>query len=323
MIKIFDCSSRSFNRVRFWLGLAVLPLVPLDEQLSAGKTWRGFEAKEPILTLVQARRWEGEEAAPLDCREWAKVLALLPLDTRGWKADGSAWGAWDQKAIEQVNGCVKFPCLVKMNASEVKQLSELPEPKRVEHYVRLMNLRANQYLKDSSRPAFEWPETRTEPWSELEKSGLSSSALRPSLIELVARRLDIAPGQMKPIRQILDRRLRGSPTEASLWVRDVVNDHYFDAWGEWIRVECRPARAAQGSEPAIPQRVQVTAGLLMEVDHFKHTDLLARLGRPKVRWSVEEYGHQYLTRTLDFLRSAALQASQGSPVPVAPSVSRD
>ncbi len=323
MIKIFDCSSRSFNRVRFWLGLAVLPLVPLDEQLSAGKTWRGFEAKEPILTLVQARRWEGEEAAPLDCREWAKVLALLPLDTRGWKADGSAWGAWDQKAIEQVNGCVKFPCLVKMNASEVKQLSELPEPKRVEHYVRLMNLRANQYLKDSSRPAFEWPETRTEPWSELEKSGLSSSALRPSLIELVARRLDIAPGQMKPIRQILDRRLRGSPTEASLWVRDVVNDHYFDAWGEWIRVECRPARAAQGSEPAIPQRVQVTAGLLMEVDHFKHTDLLARLGRPKVRWSVEEYGHQYLTRTLDFLRSAALQASQGSPVPVAPSVSRE
>ncbi len=323
MIKIFDCSSRSFNRVRFWLGLAVLPLVPLDEQLSAGKTWRGFEAKEPILTLVQARRWEGEEAAPLDCREWAKVLALLPLDTRGWKADGSAWGAWDQKAIEQVNGCVKFPCLVKMNASEVKQISELPEPKRVEHYVRLMNLRANQYLKDSSRPAFEWPETRTEPWSELEKSGLSSSALRPSLIELVARRLDIAPGQMKPIRQILDRRLRGSPTEASLWVRDVVNDHYFDAWGEWIRVECRPARAAQGSEPAIPQRVQVTAGLLMEVDHFKHTDLLARLGRPKVRWSVEEYGHQYLTRTLDFLRSAALQASQGSPVPVAPSVSRE
>ncbi len=222
-----------------------------------------------------------------------------------------------------MNGCVKFPCLVKMNASEVKQLSELPEPKRVEHYVRLMNLRADQYLKDSSRPAFEWPETRTEPWSELEKSGLSSSALRPSLIELVARRLDIAPGQMKPIRQILDRRLRGSPTEASLWVRDVVNDHYFDAWGEWIRVECRPARAAQGSEPAIPQRVQVTAGLLMEVDHFKHTDLLARLGRPKVRWSVEEYGHQYLTRTLDFLRSAALQASQGSPVPVAPSVSRE
>lgn len=323
MIKIFGCSSRSFDRVRFWLGLAALPLAPLDEQLSAGKTWRGFEAREPILTLVQARRWEGEEASPGDCREWAKVLALLPLDTRAWKPDGSAWGAWDEKAIEQVNHCVKFPCLVKMNSAEVKQLSEVPETKRVEHYVRLMNLRAEQYLKNSSRPAFEWPETRTEPWSELEKSGLASASLRPSSVELVARRLDIAPGQMKPIRQILDRRLKGSPTEASLWVRDVVNDHYFDAWGEWIRVECRPGRAAQGAEAAIPQRVQVTAGLLMEVDHFKHTDLLARLGRSKVRWSVEEYGHQYLTRTLDFLRSAALQSSQGSPVPEAPSVTRD
>lgn len=321
MIKIFASSSRSFKRARLWVGLAILPLAPLEEQLSTGNTWRNFDAREPILTLVQARRWEGEDAHPLDCREWAKVLALLPLDTHAWKSDGSAWGAWDEKAIEQVNRCVKFPCLVKMNASEVKQLSELPETKRIEQYVRMMNFRAEQYLKDASRPAFEWPETRTEPWSELEKSGLASSALRPTQAELVARRLDIAPGQMKPIRQILDRRLKGGVEEASLWVRDVVNDHYFDAWGEWIRVECRPARAASGNEPAVPQRVQVTAGLLMEVDHFKHTDLLARLGRPKVRRSVEEYGHQYLSRTLDFLRSAARQSALGAPVPEAPPVS--
>ncbi len=302
-----------------WLGLVVLPFGPLDPKLAARKSWSGFDAQGPELLLVVARRFGAEEQVPSDCRAWQEGLQALPEARSPWGPEYSAWGAWDSEARSQVDGCDGFPCDVKLDESEVSRMAAVPREKRLEVFLRQLAARSEVYLATSARPDLEWPGGRVEPWSDFEKEGLRSPLTRPSVPELVVRKLDIAPGRMKPVRQILDRRLVANREAATLWVRDVYSDHFFDAWGEWLHAECHEAKPATAGESARPGSVDVTLALRVELDLLKQTDLLSRLGRSRMRSGFESHGKKYLERELELALARAREAERRlHPALVAP-----
>jgi hypothetical protein len=139
-----------------------------------------------------------------------------------------------------------------------------------------------------------------DPWKAFEGSGLKSSIALPEKIELRVRKVDLSPGRVRAVRQVIDQRsaVSADRTEATLWRRDVYTDHYFDSWGEWADVRCDQAAGT----------ATVTLAVLLELDLMKKTDLMSKLMRSKMRGATEDNGAVYLDRWFEALRKRASSA---------------
>jgi hypothetical protein len=85
---------------------------------------------------------------------------------------------------------------------------------------------------------------------------------------------------------VVDRRVVVSKDrlQASLWLRDVYTDHYFDSWGEWANIRCLPEK----------KEVDVTLALSIELDMLKKTDFFSSLAKGSMRDSVRTLSIDYL-----------------------------
>jgi hypothetical protein len=200
---------------------------------------------------------------------------------------------------------------VKINAAETDALLATPEGERRQRYLSLVQERVRQALKTGKRTGYEYETEPADPWAWYASHGFVSSAARPEKPDLWIRKLDLAPKDMKPFRQVLDRRFARAENEATVWVRDFYDAHYFDSWGEWMTVRCAPAGAAADNG-------FVLQSLLVELDLLKKNDLISKIARPRMRSGVKEAGGRYLDQQFENLRALSAVASpEPAPLPSA------
>ncbi len=273
--------SRS-SKLTLVFGMVLIPFGPVPDLLKTGQPWRGFDADESILTVARAENVPLKDARA--CSRWIGALSRLDFGTALGPAAWKKWSPWSEDDREAVDECDSFPCDVKLDQQEIAAMTAAAAPKRHSVFMALTNGRAQEYLQSSRRKACEYPGPSVDPWARGEAKGFKSGVSLPVKPDLRVRRLDFggADSEMRPLRQILDRRFASSPREGALWVRDVYTTHYFDSWGEWIHVACDGSTAT------------VTMALIVDLDLLKKTDLISRLARGKMRSAVETNGAKHL-----------------------------
>src|SRR5206468_3927654 len=92
------------------------------------------------------------------------------------------------------------------------------------------------------------------------------------------------PGKIRALHQVLDQRFKASARrdQATLWIRDVYTDHYFDSWGEWAQVRCES------------DGIYLLQALLVDFDLLKKGDIFSGMMKGKMRSTFEENGKIYL-----------------------------
>jgi hypothetical protein len=262
--------------------------------------WSGFQSKDAILMVVRAEKREGES-----CAAWAQALAaeapgpkldVSAKPTReSWANAWKAWEPWSDDDRESVLECSKFPCEVKLDATESKSLAGVPREARFQKYLELVQDRSLRYLKSQERKEYEFPGDPIDPWPELEKAGFKPLLARPAGVELYSKRVEFIKGQLHVIRQIVDYRsaLGASKTEAAVWQRDSYTNHYFDGWGEYAQVQCA---GPGGKSPVILQ------ALILEFDLLKKTDIVSVISRGNMKSAIEKHGKIYLDQWYERVR---------------------
>lgn len=256
---------------------------------------RTFKTHDPILTSVRTQIVEGA-----DCGKWMKALVgdrrdmtMFSLAKDEKKQNWDGWKPFEGNEKDAVEDCDHFPCDVKLDSAETEQMKSTARDGRVPKYLSLVYARVRDYLKSGQLKPFEFPGGISDPWTELEKQGLKSTLEQPKSAVLEVRRIDFKESRMRPIRQILDRRTTVSQNEASVWIRTVYNDHYFDGWGEWGDVRCDTRKKS-----AI-----VTLAVLIELDLLKKTDLWSSLSKGSMRDGVERLSQNYEDQWFEELKA--------------------
>lgn len=271
------------------IGLTLVPFGSVDENLAKKNPWRGQDSDGPVILSVRV------EKVPLEpgvaCSTWLKALSSSPTNVVPWDAALKGWQPLEPHELEYIQECDQFPCSLKLDETEVVKMSATPSARRKDVYFGLVRKRVEEYLSTGARREYELPGAPIDPWAFLEKRGFTTSLSRPVDPGLRVRKLEIAPREMKPIRQVLDLRHAQSDREGVIWVRDVYESHHLEGLGEWVRVDC----GAPGSTD-----VQVTQAWLLELDQLKKRDALSLLGRSRIRSAVSEQAARYLDR--EFVR---------------------
>jgi hypothetical protein len=296
--------------------LTVAPYGNVSTQLAQTNPWRAFQADDPVLTEIRVESLTGVDCLALtsslvaDRRDIHQMEVAAPES-----AQNQDWGTWtpfDSKELDQIQDCDDFPCAQKLDRSEVALMKAVSKENRPAKFLTLVLERMRGYLQNGTRKSYEFDGGIADPWALFEKRGLKTDLSRPVQVSLGERVLDFHESRMRPIRQILDRRtavfpgpvdanskrkskakrktqsveVKPAPTEASVWVRDVYVNHYFDSWGEWGNVQCDPQR----------KEAVVTLALSLEVDLLKKTDLFSSLAKGTMRGSIEKLAREYLDR---------------------------
>jgi hypothetical protein len=281
--------------------LMLTPFGSEEVLLRSQNPWYGFYTEGPVLLIVRAQK-----IPTLNCQKWmthflGPYLNTLgsslknPLSEAEWAKSRESWQPWSEEDQKAVEGCDSFPCAVKFNLSEVLEMKKASSKQRLKTFFDLVKLRALSYFKTQERKEYEFPGNPVDPWSFLEKKGFLSTSLKPSLPSFYLRKLDFAPGKIRPIRQVLDQRSARSPSglEATVWIRDAYTDHYFDSWGEWASISCNPPG---------PRAVLITQALVLELDLLKKTDVMSKMFSGKMKDAVKENGEIYLDHEFKKLR---------------------
>jgi hypothetical protein len=265
--------------------MTITPYGDIDDLLDKDAPWRVFRSDDPLLLAIRADRY-----APVDCETW---ISTLIEDRRGvtpfTPSESPNWGSWipfEGKELDAIQDCDHSPCDVKLDKLEGERMGKKSKGDRPSEFLSLILERARAYEKDGTRKPYEFSGGIGEPWSILEGRGLKTPLLRPSRGELGLRILDFKQSRMRPVRQLLDRRTAVSKDglQASVWIRDVYTDHYFDGWGEWANVRCLPEK----------KEVDVTLAVSIELDLLKKTDFFSSLAKGSMRDSVRTLSIDYL-----------------------------
>ncbi len=288
------------------IGLTLVPFGSVDENLTRRNPWRSQDSDGPVILSVRA------EKVPLEpgvvCATWLKAISTPPANVMPWDLIISGWQPLEPHELEQIQECDHFPCSLKLDETEVVKMSAAPSVRRKEVYFGLVRKRVEEYLATGARRAYELPGAPVDPWAFLEKRGFTTSLSRPTAPGLRVRKLEIAPREMKPIRQVLDLRHAHSDREGVVWIRDVYESHHLEGLGEWLRVDCGPPGSTD---------IQVTQAWLLELDQLKKRDALSLLGRSRIRSAVTEQAARYLDR--EFVRlSLQVQALKVPLIDVKP-----
>lgn len=273
---------------------ALSPFGSVPELVRDRNPWHGFDADGPVLTVVRIQEFQTDS-----CESWIRALLSDLPGAEGSLKPGSFsdWTPWSAQDLDSVVSCKKFPCEVKLNSAETSQLAKKSDKDRLKEFQSLILTRISHYMKTEERKSSEFPGDPIHPWKHFEKLGFASSQKRPKAPVLYLRKLDFAPRKTRVLRQILDRRSASSgklpsEREATVWLRDVYTDHYFDSWGEWTHLKCK---GASGKEVLLVQ------SLVVELDLLKKTDLYSRMMRGKMRSVIRENGSHYLNSAYERL----------------------
>lgn len=269
----------------FAASLLLLPFGSVETLTLNQNPWHGFKADGAKLLVARA-----EKIADQPCARWLQALSedSATAEAVSFSGDGPEWDTWtpwnpeDLKAVED---CDSFPCAVKLNRPETEAMQtagKRGKKFRLPQFLSLVTKRGVQYLAHQTRNEFEFPGAPVDPWDYFEKAGFKSEIKKPEKISLWLRTLDFAPGKIRAIRQVLDRRVKTAENRGTVWLRDVYTDHYFDSWGEWANVRCEKGG------------VVLTQAYFAELDLLKKTDLFSRLAHGKMRGAIEENGEKYL-----------------------------
>ena len=309
-----NCSLRS-NRSKRFLVLAaglslfcaspnpfaseIKPIGQISDLLKDGNPWRGFEDDGPVLLVMRIERLAASSCAP-----WTQALtaeragrhivespgpnAASPgLSAPAPEALAAGWKAWqpfEEKDLENMKDCTRYPCDLKFDRHEVERLAAVPEAQRPNEFLILVGERATRYVETQKRGEYEFPGDPVDPWKVFDEAGLKSPLQRPLAGTLWIRSQAFPDHRIRPICQVLDLRSAVSTTgtEATVWVRDAYTSHYFDGWGEYAHVSCNSGTAT------------VELGLMVEFDLLKKSDLFSLISRGRLRNAVHETGSWYL-----------------------------
>ncbi len=275
-------------------GLLLVPFGSVDELAKTQNPYFGFEAQGPVLWMARI-----EKRLTQSCAEWTRAVLAetqeMGVEVSGpiqefqsWNSGFKEWEPWGKNDLEAVVHCHKFPCAVKFDSNETSQMAGTSEENRLQKFKSLVMNRTMRAFQTQERKEYEFPGVPVEPWGFLASHGFLTSLTLPLRGTSWLRKIDFAPGSIRTIRQVLERRIaeNSSGTEAVVWVRDAYTDHYFDGWGEWIQVSC--------DSGTTPSQVRVVHALVVELDELKKSNLLAQLMRGKVKSAVEKAGRNYL-----------------------------
>jgi hypothetical protein len=298
-------------------GLVLVPFGAVQDLVHTKSSWYGFdESQAPVLWATRVQTLESAQ-----CEKWVQALskeiqyqeialAGPASHKKSWDSAWKAWESWSQEDREAVEDCDDFPCDVKLNEKETSQMEATSKENRMEQWKSLVRARATSYEKNNERKEYEFPGDPIDPWTQFEKRGYLSSNSRPTSPTLYLRKLDFAPGKIRPIRQVLDRRVKVDAQGKSItvWIRDAYTDHYFDGWGEWIHLNCKT--------PPSGKAIWIHS-LFLELDLLKKNDLFSRIGRGKLKSAIEENGKRYLEqaylRVKDSVNSHKRELPQSLP----------
>lgn len=290
--------------------MTLVPFGSGTELVKKSNPWHGFADEGPVLTVLRVQKVPTVQGNP-SCGNWVEAAARddnatgkgIGASTSSWDASTREWQPWAEDELEAVTGCSKMPCQVKLNEFETAQMSAVSEALRPKKFHSLVQERVQRYQKSQERKEYEFRGDPVDPWKVFEKLGLKSPQAMQAKAELRVRKVVLAPGRVRSVRQVVDSRFSASPDRrnATLWRRDVYTDHYFDSWGEWLDVRCDPE---QGS-------VWITQAILLELDLMKKTDVMSKLMRSKMRGATEDNGAVYLDRWFDRLRKGAVASGGG------------
>ena len=281
--------------------MVLVPFGSPTELTQAKNPWRGFVATGPVLTVIRVQKVSTIQGNP-SCEAWSTALGKddsgrAPATGTGdeWKNATRAWEPWREDDLDAIVECSKMPCDVKLNEYETLQMASVSKEMKQTKFLAVVLERVQKYIQSESRKEYEFAGDPVDPWQVFEKAGLKSPLPRPAKMELYLRKVDLAPGRVRAIRQVVDARVVLGPEKrgATLWRRDVYTDHYFDSWGEWVDVKCEAESA------------WVTQALVLELDLMKKSDFLSKLMRSKMRSATEENGAVYLDRWFNRLRAQA------------------
>lgn len=273
------------------------------ELLAQASPWRGFEALDPLLSLVRLEKITKGCRGAMD-----RVSGLLPMPAAATIDAASlakGWGAGDEDYLSAIEKCDSFPCGVKLNQAEVEALDKKSKKEREALFREQVLQRALKALKTGERKEYEFAGDPIDPFAFFVKKGfpalgtlLSGSGKLPGAQQVWARKLDLAPGKMRILRQVIQARIEKTATEVRLEMRDLYTAHYFDSWGEWVQVQCDPVVA--GASPT-PESGVLIQSLVVEFDLLKKNDLISRISKGKMRNGVRERGSQYLDQQAELI----------------------
>lgn len=279
------------------------------ELLAQASPWRGFEALDPLLSLVRL------EKISKNCRgvlsQVGRILpapAALSLDAvsllKGWGEEVGAEAGKDvgkeEEYIKAVEKCDSFPCGVKLNRSEVEVLEKKPKKEREPAFRDLVLQRVLKALKTGERKEFEFPGDPIDPYAFFIKKGFPAmgtlvAGAQPAA-QVWSRKFDLSPGNMRVLRQVVQSRFEKNSNEAQLELRDLYTSHYFDSWGEWVQVKCDPVTAGSAVDTGV-----LVQSLVIEFDLLKNNDLISLISKGKMRNGVRERGSQYLDQQAELI----------------------
>ena len=292
------------------VGMILAPFGSVSDLVESQNPWHGFQAQGPVLIVSRIHQIENQG----DCQKWfdairgdAPGLPIQSNQSTGWQSAWKAWEPWSKDELNYVQDCTNLPCEVKLNGAELSKLSNAPlkpmsQTLKFKNYLQTVEDRVSFYAKTQERKEYEFPGVPIDPWKFLEKAGFISSALLPAEPQLWIRKLDLAPGKIKLIRQILDRRVGQSTSgkELTVWMRDAYTDHYFDGWGEWTHAQCKTG-------PSQKPSLLLVQTLILELDLLKKHDLISELSRGKMKSAIEENGSRYLDKVYERLAARIAQ----------------
>jgi hypothetical protein len=296
--------TRQFWSVAIASTLVLTPYGNINTALGKKNPWHAFQADDPILSGVRVERAQ----AP-DCSLWIQAFIN---NTRSIKigrptsfVNESQWSPWlpvEKNEREAIEDCHEEPCSVKLSEAEVKQMGETPENQRYLKFLGLVIDREDAYLKNGTRSSYEYSGGITDPWKYFEDNGYKSDLAMPKTASLGLRKLDFHNSRARPIRQLVDRRLAVSQdwTHATVWIRDIYTNHYFDSWGEWGNISCDP----------VQHQVTVVLAVNVEFDVLKNTGLFASISRGSARSSMQTTTEDYLETWWDEIKAAVEKAGK-------------
>jgi hypothetical protein len=295
---------RQFWSVAIASVLVLTPFGSVETDLAKKNPWLGFQSDDPVLTGVRIER-----TPVTGCGVWIQAFINNNRSIRRGRptsfVNETQWSPWfpiEKNEREAIEECHEQPCSVKLNDAEVKQMAETPDNQRFQKYLGLVIDRADAYVKSGARSSYEYSGGISDPWKYFEQNGYKSDLPMPTNASLGLRKLDFHNSRARPIRQLVDRRLAISDdwTKATVWIRDIYTNHYFDSWGEWGNISCDP----------VQHQVTVVLAVNVEFDVLKNTGLFASISRGSARSSMQTTTEEYLESWWSEIKASAEKAGR-------------
>jgi len=263
-----------------------------------------FVDQSPVLFSVLFQRFSKIDSFDKSCEAAIQALSgSLPInalpesattETSNWSPAWGAWLPWTEEEKELVTECESQPCKIKLGGGEVEELQRKPASERLDQYAEILRARIRNYLATRERRPYEYVGGIRDPWAEwIERKWLNEGDFSAAPV-LTLRKLDFLSNQARHIRQIIDARKTQSARTFLFFNRDLYTDHYFDSWGEGVKLVCRPS---QGD-------ITIETIQWVEFDLLKSTDFLSRISRPKMRQTIQEQQRKQLDQWIALVKKS-------------------